>query len=106
MGILRHLPVRIDVLLQWELTCSVVALLVLTTIREPRWAIAYLVVFGLGTIAGMVVITMMMGGPSPAPAYGSTAACRWHRGLISVGFGLFITFQIGFVDGLFTSHPS
>ena len=21
-------------------------------------------------------------------------------------FGLFITFQIGFVDGLFTSHPS
>jgi len=32
--------------IQWELTRSVVALLVLTTIREPRWAIAYLLLFG------------------------------------------------------------
>jgi high-affinity nickel-transport protein len=26
-------------------------------------------------------------------------------GLLSVGFGLFLVYQIGFVDGLFTAHP-
>src|SRR5712692_3754800 len=37
---------------------AAVALLVLTTIRNARWAIAYLLVFGVGTIAGMMLITM------------------------------------------------
>jgi hypothetical protein len=40
-----------------------VALLVLPTIRDPRWAIVYLLVFGLGTIAGMMLITMIIGAP-------------------------------------------
>src|SRR3954468_11566224 len=35
---------------------AAIALLVLTTIREPLWAMGYLVVFGLGTVAGMVAI--------------------------------------------------
>jgi ABC-type nickel/cobalt efflux system permease component RcnA len=87
---------------------AAVALLVLTTIREPRWAVTYLLVFGLGTIAGMMVITMMLGVPF---AYTGKRFASFHRGLgvasgvISVAFGLFITFQIGFVDGLFTAHP-
>jgi hypothetical protein len=35
----------------------------------------------------------------------------WNRGmaaasgLLSLGFGLFLSYQIGFVDGLFFSHP-
>jgi ABC-type nickel/cobalt efflux system permease component RcnA len=87
---------------------AAVALLVLTTIREPRWAVAYLLVFGLGTIAGMMVITMMLGVPF---AYTGKRFVGFNRGLgvasgvISVAFGFFITFQIGFVDGLFTAHP-
>ena len=36
---------------------AAVALLVLTTIRDLRWAVAYLAVFGVGTIAGMMLIT-------------------------------------------------
>ena len=85
------------------------ALLVLTTIRDPRWAVAYLLIFGLGTIAGMMVITMLMGVPF---AYTGQRFSSFNRGLgiasgvISIAFGLFITFQIGFVDGLFTSHPT
>jgi high-affinity nickel-transport protein len=88
---------------------AAVALLVLTTIHEPRWAVAYLLVFGLGTIAGMMVITMMLGVPF---AYTGKRFSNFNRGLsvasgvISVAFGLFITFQTGFVGGLFTSHPS
>jgi ABC-type nickel/cobalt efflux system permease component RcnA len=87
---------------------AAVALLVLTTIRSPRWAIAYLLVFGLGTIAGMMLITMILGAPF---AYTGKKFASLNRGLgvasgvISVAFGLFITFQIGFIDGLFSGHP-
>jgi high-affinity nickel-transport protein len=87
---------------------AAVALLVLTTIRDPRWAIAYLLVFGVGTIAGMMLITMILGAPF---AYTGRHFTRFNRGLglasglVSVVFGLFVTFQIGFVDGLFTANP-
>jgi ABC-type nickel/cobalt efflux system permease component RcnA len=87
---------------------AAVALLVLTTIRDPRWAIAYLLVFGVGTIAGMMVITMILGAPF---AFTEKHFTRLNRGLglasglVSIAFGLFVTFQIGFVDGLFTAHP-
>ena len=87
---------------------AAVALLVLSTIRDPRWAIAYLLVFGVGTIAGMMLITMVIGAPF---AYTGKRLAPFNRGLgvvsglISVAFGLFITFHIGFVDGLFTAHP-
>jgi high-affinity nickel permease len=87
---------------------AAVALLVLTAIRDPRWAIVYLLVFGLGTIAGMMLITMIIGAPF---AYTGKRFAPLNRGLgfasglISIAFGLFITFQIGFVAGLFTTHP-
>lgn len=87
---------------------AAVALLVLTTIRDPRWAIAYLLVFGIGTIAGMMLITIILGAPF---AYTGKRFALLNRGLglasglISIAFGLFITVQIGFVDGLFTAHP-
>jgi high-affinity nickel permease len=87
---------------------AAVALLVLTTIREPRWAIVYLLVFGVGTIAGMLLITMVIGAPF---AYTGKRFINFHRGLgvasglISVAFGLFVMVQIGLVDGLFTASP-
>ena len=37
---------------------AAVALLVLTAIRNVHWAVAYLLIFGVGTIAGMMLITM------------------------------------------------
>src|SRR4029077_3270848 len=78
---------------------AAVALLVLTTIHEPRWAVAYLLVFGLGTIAGMMVITMLMGVPF---AYTGHRFANFNRGLgiasglIRAAFGPFITFPICF----------
>jgi len=87
---------------------AAVALLVLTTIRNPKWAIAYLLLFGIGTIAGMMVITGAMGAPFAYAENGSRLGhgLRVASGLISLGFGLFIVYQIGFVSGLFTSHPN
>jgi ABC-type nickel/cobalt efflux system permease component RcnA len=87
---------------------AAVALLVLTTIRDPRWAVGYLLVFGVGTIAGMMLITMVLGAPF---AYTGKRFKNFNRGLglasgvISVAFGLFVTFQIGFVNGFFSANP-
>jgi high-affinity nickel-transport protein len=87
---------------------AAVALLVLTTIDNPKWAVVYLLVFGIGTIAGMMLITGAMVLPF---AYANKRFSRINRGLriasglISVAFGLFLVYEIGFVNGLFTSHP-
>src|SRR5438477_4049859 len=42
---------------------AAVALLVLGTIRSPRWAIGYLLLFGVGTIAGMMLLTLALAVP-------------------------------------------
>jgi cytochrome c biogenesis protein CcdA len=81
---------------------SAVALLVLAAIRDPRWATAYLIVFGTGTIAGMVLVTVSM-----ASAFQFTGArsSRWSgrvglaSGFLSLVFGLFLAYQIC-VNGL------
>ena len=87
---------------------AAVALLVLTTIRQPRWAVAYLLVFGIGTIAGMMLITAAIAVPFTYASHRFTNLNRTLRvatGLLSLAFGLFLTYQIGIVHGLFTSHP-
>jgi high-affinity nickel permease len=87
---------------------AAVALLVLTTIHDPRWGIAYLLVFGVGTIAGMMLITAAISLPYAYTAERFSRAGRslaYASGLLSLGFGMFVTYEIGFVDGLFTRHP-
>lgn len=87
---------------------AAVALLVLSTIREPKWAVLYLLIFGVGTVAGMMLITAALA--LPFSFAGSRFA--WVRrgfvtgsGLLSLGFGLFVCYQVGFICGLFTGHP-
>lgn len=86
---------------------AAIALLVLSTIPNVSWAVAYLAVFGIGTILGMTLITLTIGSTL---AYGQRRFVRIGRhfgratGLISVVFGLSIAYHIGFVDGLFTGH--
>jgi high-affinity nickel permease len=88
---------------------AAVALLVLATIQDPRWGVVYLLIFGIGTIAGMILITMAISLPF---SYAGTRFAWLNRslivgsGILSLCFGLFLTYQIGFVDGLFTSHPN
>jgi sulfite exporter TauE/SafE len=87
---------------------AAVALLILATIRDSAWAIAYLLVFGVGTIAGMMLITMSLA--STFRLVGNRLERFSQRlgmasGLLSLAFGLFLAYQIGIVQGLFTSHP-
>jgi high-affinity nickel permease len=88
---------------------AAVALLVLSTIHNTQGGVLYLLVFGGGTIAGMMLITMAIA--LPMTLVGRRFA--WMQrglsvtsGVVSIAFGLFLSYQIGFVDGLFTSHPS
>jgi len=83
---------------------AAIALLILGAIPDPRWAVIYLIVFGLGTMLGMVLITTAIGLPY---AFAARRTARTHRviaigsGLLSFGFGLILAYQIGIVDGLF-----
>jgi len=66
-------------------------------------------VFGLGTIAGMMLITASIAAPALFAARrfaGMNNKLRIASGVVSIGFGLFLAHHIGFVDGLFTSYAS
>lgn len=88
---------------------AAVALLVLTTIRVPVWAIVYLLVFGLGTVAGMMLITTAIAVPfaaSQSRFVRLNGILATASGVISLVFGLLIVYEMGFVHGLFTRHPT
>jgi ABC-type nickel/cobalt efflux system permease component RcnA len=86
---------------------AAVALLVLATISNPKWAVLYLLIFGIGTIVGMTLITVAIALPFALSPRQSRFAGRLRlaSGLVSVAFGLLLTYQIGIVHGLFTGHP-
>jgi ABC-type nickel/cobalt efflux system permease component RcnA len=86
---------------------AAVALLVLSTIRSPLWSTAYLLVFGFGTMLGMMLMTAAIAMPL---VYAGKKVLAMNRYLIplsgfaSMAFGIFLVYQIGFIDGLFTAH--
>ena len=83
-------------------------LLILPLIDDVRWAVFYLIVFGVGTITGMALITVAIAAPSVYAAHRVERLQRWIRigsGAVSLAFGLYLAIKIGFVDGLFTGHP-
>ena len=87
---------------------AAVALLVLGTIRQPKWAILYLLIFGFGTIVGMMLMTLAFAVPFTVAGRRFAWLNRTMvttTGLLSVAFGLVVAYQIGYVDGLFSSHP-
>jgi len=83
---------------------AAVALLVLSMIHSPAWAIAYLIVFGLGTVVGMMLMTTVMAIPIALTGKKSSRYLTVASGLVSICFGMFLVYHLGFVDGLFTSH--
>jgi len=86
---------------------AAVALLVLTTIRDFHWAIAYLLVFGVGTVAGMMLITVSLASAFSMVGKGREKFSRrlaLASGLLSLVFGLVVAYQICIVNGLFTNH--
>jgi high-affinity nickel-transport protein len=75
-----------------------VALLALAAMPTPAAALTYLLVFGLGTIAGMVAFSLALG--IPAARFPATApVSRWitaGTGMLSLLFGAWMIYEIGF----------
>jgi high-affinity nickel-transport protein len=89
---------------------AAVALMVLSIIREPMAAIGYLLLFGFGTIAGMMLITLILSAPFAFTAV-SLPRFNWQlrvaSGLVSFLFGMVLIYGIGFAEGgLFTDAPN
>jgi ABC-type nickel/cobalt efflux system permease component RcnA len=83
---------------------AAVALLVLPIIRDSTWAMIYLLIFGVGTIAGMMLITVAIAAPMTYSVNRFRAFNRYvgaAAGVLSLIFGLFLVYQIAYVDGLF-----
>jgi high-affinity nickel-transport protein len=88
---------------------AAVALMVLSIIREPAAALGYLLLFGLGTIVGMMLITLILSVPFAFTAV-NLLKFNWRlrvaSGLVSFVFGVVLIYDIGFAEGgLFTDAP-
>lgn len=73
-------------------------------LADPGWAMLALLLFGAGTIAGMMLVTVAMSLPavySPARFHDARGWLRLASGVASIGFGLLLAHRVGFVDGLF-----
>jgi high-affinity nickel-transport protein len=89
---------------------AAVALMVLSVIREPVAALGYLLLFGLGTIVGMMLITLILSAPFVFTAV-NLPKFNWRlrvaSGLVSFVFGVILIYGIGFAEGgLFTDAPT
>jgi high-affinity nickel-transport protein len=89
---------------------AAVALMILSIIREPVAALGYLLLFGLGTIVGMMLITLLLSAPFTFTAV-NLPKFNWRlrvaSGLVSFAFGAVLIYGIGFAEGgLFTDAPT
>jgi high-affinity nickel-transport protein len=68
----------------------------------------YLLVFGAGTVGGMMLITMSIASAFNFFGRRHQNFSHWlglASGLVSLAFGLLLAYQIGFANGLFSGHP-
>jgi high-affinity nickel-transport protein len=81
----------------------------LATIRGTVAAVAYLLMFGAGTVLGMMVVTVLLA----APALYATSRVslmrsrvRFAAGALSVAFGLLLARELIVDGGLFSALPT
>jgi high-affinity nickel-transport protein len=87
---------------------AAVALLVLATVSDPAVALAYLLLFGLGTIAGMMLVTGLIALPASLAVARVSTARRWltaTSGVVSLVFGILLAHGLSGPDGLFSDAP-
>lgn len=88
---------------------AAVALLVLATIREPLAAAAYLLMFGFGTILGMMAVTAILAVPA---LYAGNRVQRMRVGVrvaagaLSIMFGVLLARELILDGGLFSAVPT
>ncbi len=89
---------------------AAIVLLILATVRDSLWAFAYLLLFGLGTVAGMVIVTAIIAVPAAVAVRRVRNARRWltlASGVASVVIGVLLARELtDRSDGLFSDTPS
>ncbi|HLL72913.1 MAG TPA: hypothetical protein VK363_15830 [Pyrinomonadaceae bacterium] len=78
-------------------------LLVLSAIPSPLVGLAYVCVFGVGSVGGMILMSTLVGLPIHLTAgrfLRLNLAVRASAALFSFGFGLLLMYRIGYVEGL------
>ena len=88
---------------------AAVALLVLAAVQDPRVGLVYLAVFGLGTLLGMTLITLGLAAPMKLAGTrwpGLGAPLRVVTGTLSLLFGVYVLWHVGWIDGLFGAAPT
>lgn len=80
-------------------------LLIIPTIESHLLGLLYIIIFGIGSIGGMMLMSLLVGLPF------TLTARRFNRfnhilqsiaGLVSVALGLFIVYEKGITEGLFS----
>lgn len=82
---------------------AAVMLLVVGAIPSLLLALGYILIFGLGTIGGMMAMSLLMGVPLALAARRATLLERGIRlvaGLFSLGFGIFLAWDVGLIQTL------
>ena len=70
--------------------------IILPLIESPVVALAYIVVFGIGSIGGMMLMSFLLGLPFHLTAgrFGAlNTGIRWCSGIFSIGLGMFIVYE-------------
>lgn len=79
--------------------------LILSTMSSVIQGLLFIVIFGIGSMLGMLIFSGLISLPFKLTAGTSLRLNLWVRGiagLISILLGFYIMWQIGFVDGLFS----
>jgi hypothetical protein len=79
---------------------AAIALLVLASVPDPWLGCAYLLVFGLGTMVGMMLITVTVASPVALLARRLSwdgSVLRWATGLLSVAVGAYVMVHSGWL---------
>jgi high-affinity nickel-transport protein len=89
---------------------AAIVLLVLATVNDARWALAYLALFGLGTVLGMVIVTASIALPASLAVARVRNARRWltlASGVASVALGVLLASELTDGEGgLLSSAPA
>ena len=83
---------------------AALTLLILASIESPLAGMAYILLFGLGSVLSMGVVTILISFPFVVSANRLPNLNRGIQltvGTTSILFGGFLMYEIGFVDGLF-----
>jgi len=78
-------------------------ILTMSTVNNPVQGAFYIAVFGLGTVVGMLIFTTIIGIPFVLSSKRTSINLRLtlFAGFISIFFGLYYMYDLGFTQGLF-----